>query len=596
MSESKKQDRTLSSTQSSKQSSAARLKEYAGEHTKEYVLSVLLAVIGVAFSMVPYYVVSRLILMLLEGERNFYRYCIWCGVMALGFLGKALFHNISTTLSHKATFAVISEIRRRMGRKLKQVPMGYVLDTPSGKFKNIMVEKVDSIEPTLAHVLPEMTSNLLIPVAIIIYLFVIDWRMALISLITMPIGAACYMGMMKDYEPRYAEYVRVGQHMNATAVEYINGIEVIKAFGQSASSYEKFTEAVKRNANYGLEWMKDVQLYFSMGIGIWPAVLIGVLPVGCIFFRNGSLSAPDFITIMILALGIMAPLLSAMYYTDDIAKIGVIVGEIGGVLEEEEQERPADRAVLTGLDINLREVIFGYKEKAVLHGVDLTIPAGSVTALVGPSGGGKSTIAKLIASFWDVTSGSVSIGGKDVKSIPSSQLMELIAYVAQDNYLFDQSILENIRIGKPNAADEEVKSAARSSGCHEFIMELEKGYETIAGGAGGHLSGGERQRITIARAMLKNAPIIILDEATAYTDPENEAVIQKAVAKLVEGKTLIVIAHRLSTITDSDQIAVIDRGRVAAAGTHGRLLETSPLYKELWQAHISSKDGIEGGR
>lgn len=578
--------------QSNKPGTVARLKDYAGPHKKEYALSVILAILGVACSMVPYYAIARMLLLLTQGNRNFNWYLGWCGVAALGFLGKAILHNLSTTISHKATFAVISEIRRRIAKKLTRVPMGYVLDTPSGKFKNTMVEKVDSIEPTLAHVLPEMTSNLLVPLAIIIYLFVLDWRMALVSLITLPIGTICYMGMMKDYESRYAEYTGVGRHMNATAVEYINGIEVIKAFGQSATSYQKYSEAVHKNATYGLDWMRDCQLYFSMGIGIWPAVLIGVLPVGCIFYMNGSLASADFITIMILALGIMSPLLSAMYYTDDIAKIGIIVNEIGDILDEPEQIRPEKPVHLNGTDIKLAEVTFSYGESEILHGINLEIPSGSVTALVGPSGGGKSTISKLIASFWDVSGGSVSIGGVDVKELPPNQLMDTIAYVAQDNYLFDQSILENIRIGRSQASDEEVKAAAKAAGCHEFIMGLEHGYETIAGGAGGHLSGGERQRITIARAMLKNAPIVILDEATAYTDPENEAVIQSAVAKLVEGKTLIVIAHRLSTITDSDQIAVIESGRVAAVGTHETLLEVNPLYKELWQAHISAKDAV----
>lgn len=573
-----------------KTGTVARLAEYAGPHKREYALAVGLAVLGVACSMVPYFAVSQMIMDLIGGEKDFSRYLGWCAVAAGGFLGKGILHNLSTSLSHKATFAVISEVRRRIARKLTRVPMGYVLDTPSGKFKNSMVEKVDSIEPTLAHVLPEMTSNLLVPLAIVGYLFALDWRMALISLITLPIGAACYLGMMKDYEKRFGEYVGVGRHMNATAVEYINGIEVIKAFGQSATSYKKFAEAVHKNATYGLDWMRDVQLYFSMGIGIWPAVLIGVLPLGCVFYMNGSLSGPDFITIMILALGIMAPLLSAMYYTDDIAKIGVIVGEIGEILDEPEQPRPKEPARLEGTDIALKGVTFGYGATEILHGIDLMIPAESVTALVGPSGSGKSTIAKLIASFWDVTGGTVSVGGVDVRNISAQQLMSLIAYVAQDNFLFDQSILENIRLGRPEAGDEEVRAAARAAGCHDFIMSLEKGYDTIAGGAGGHLSGGERQRITIARAMLKNAPIVILDEATAYTDPENEAVIQDAVAKLVAGKTLIVIAHRLSTITDSDQIAVIEQGRVAAAGTHEELLQNSSLYQELWQAHISARD------
>lgn len=576
--------------QTSKPGAVTRLKEYAGPHKKEYALSVLLAILGVACSMAPYFAVSQMIWGLIEGGSDFNWYLGWCAVAAAGFLGKAVLHSLSTSLSHKATFAVISEVRRRIAQKLTRVPMGYVLDTPSGKFKNSMVEKVDSIEPTLAHVLPEMTSNLLVPLAIVGYLFALDWRMALISLITLPIGTVCYMGMMKDYEKRFGEYVGVGRHMNATAVEYINGIEVIKAFGQSATSYKKFADAVHKNATYGLDWMRDVQLYFSMGIGIWPAVLIGVLPLGCVFYMNSSLSGADFITIMILALGIMAPLLSAMYYTDDLAKIKVIIGEIGDILDEPEQVRPTVLARLDGTDIALKGVTFGYGETEILHGIDLAIPAGSVTALVGPSGSGKSTIAKLIASFWDVKDGTISIGGVDVRNIPAPQLMDKIAYVAQDNFLFDQSILENIRLGRPAASDEEVREAAKAAGCHDFIMGLADGYDTVAGGAGGHLSGGERQRITIARAMLKNAPIVILDEATAYTDPENESVIQEAVAKLVAGKTLIVIAHRLSTITDSDQIALIEKGRVAALGTHDQLLESSPLYQELWQAHISAKD------
>lgn len=570
----------------------SRLREYAAPYTGKYTASVLLAIAGVAFGMVPYLAVSKIIVHLIEGGRDA-GFCFrWLGIAALSYLGKALLHNLSTAVSHTATFAVISRIRRMIADKLVKVPMGYVLDTPSGKLKNTMVEKVDSIEPTLAHVLPEMTSNLLVPLAIIGYLFVLDWRMALGSLITLPVGAACYMGMMKDYAPKFAEMVSVSKHMNATAVEYVNGIEVIKAFGQSATSYGKFADAVRANAEYGLNWMRSCQIYFAMGVGIWPAVLIGVLPIGCIFYMGGTLSAGTFVTVMILALGIMAPLLSAMYYTDDIAKIGTVMQDIGGLLDEPEMLRPVQAAHLNGRDILLKDVRFGYGEREILHGVNLKIPAGKTTALVGPSGGGKSTIAKLIASFWDVGGGSVSIGGADVREISAGQLTELIAYVAQDNYLFDQTVLENLRMGRPSAADSEVIEAAKAAGCHDFIMGLEDGYQTVAGGAGGHLSGGERQRIAIARAMLKNAPIIILDEATAYTDPENEAVIQAAVARLVKGRTLIVIAHRLSTITASDQIAVIAGGTVQDAGRHGELLERCTLYREMWTAHISTHNPV----
>ena len=243
-----------------------------------------------------------------------------------------------------------------------------------------------------------------------------------------------------------------------------------------------------------------------------------------------------------------------------------------------------------GNSIEFKDVHFGYNEKEVLHGVNLTIKEGTVNALVGPSGSGKSTIAKLIASFWDPDSGSITYGGVNIKDIPLADYNKNIAYVSQDNYLFDETVMENIRMGNPDATDEDVIRAAKACGCHDFIMNLEKGYETKTGGAGGHLSGGERQRISIARAMLKNAPVIILDEATAYTDPENEALVQRSVAKLIAGRTLIVIAHRLSTIASADQIFVIDDGTVAAQGTQEELLKNSPLYREMWEAHISSKD------
>ena len=571
----------------------SRLAGFAAPHKKKYFASVVCAVIGVACSMVPYFAVSRIIVLLAANNAhtpNKWIYAAWCGVAALGYLGKVLFHSISTTLSHSATFAVLTSVRQQIADKLTRVPMGYILDTPSGKLKNTMVEKVESIEPPLAHVLPEMTSNLLIPLFIVVYLFILDVRMGFISLITLPVGAVCCMMMMKDYETRFNKYISIGKQMNATAVEYINGIEVIKAFGRSAASYQKFADAVTANAIYGLEWMKGIQFYFAMGIGIWPAVLIGVLPAGCIFYMNGTLSVSVFITVIILALGIISPLLAALFFIDDIAKIGTIMNDIGAVLDEKELVRPADKVRFSGMDITLSHVGFAYGEKEVLHDISLAIPKGSVTALVGPSGSGKSTMAKLIASFWDTGHGAITIGGADMKTIPVTQLTDNIAYVAQDNYLFDMSVMENIRMGSPEASDETIIAAAKAAGCHEFIMSLEQGYDTVAGSGGTRLSGGERQRITIARAMLKDAPIVILDEATAYTDPENEAVLQAAIAGLVKGKTLIVIAHRLSTITDADQIVVVSQGKIEAMGTHQALLEGCSLYRHMWQSHMGARD------
>lgn len=576
-----------------KKSTLRWLMEWASPHRGGYIASVILALFGVACSIVPYFAVAKILAGLIAGGKDLSFYLPWIVTCAAAWVLRVLFHSVSTTFSHRATFAVIAEVRRRLTAKLARLPMGMILDTPSGEFKNIIVEKADSIETTLAHVLPEMTSNLLVPLGIIVYLFVLDWRMALISLVTFPIGLACFGGMKKGYAERYANYVAKNRKLNATAVEYINGIEVIKAFNQSAASYEKFTTAAREAAASAIDWMKQTQVYFAAALAIFPAVLVGVLPLGCVFYRNGSLSAPDFVQAMILSLGIMPPLITAFSYQDDLAKIGTVVGEITSVLTKEELVRPTTPVPLSGYGIVLDDVCFGYGEEQVLNHVSLTIRPGTVAALVGPSGGGKSTIAKLIDSLWDVGGGSIRLGGTDVRQIPLEQLNDSVAYVSQDNYLFDDTVRNNIRMGKKGATDAEVKAAAKASGCHDFIMQLENGYETVAGGAGGHLSGGERQRIAIARAMLKNAPIVILDEATSYTDPENEAVIQSAVAKLVEGRTLIVIAHRLSTITDSDQIIVIQNGAVLAAGTHGELLKGCPLYRDMWAAHIGARDSSE---
>ena len=570
----------------------ARLKGFAGPHKGKYTASVVLAVIGVAVGLAPYFAVAQMIIKLIAGGRELSFYLTWCGVAAAGFVLKAVCMNVSTTFSHRATFAVISEVRFRLTSKLTRVPLGYLLDTPSGRLKTTIVERTDGLEAPLAHVLPEMTSNLLAPLGIIIYISTLDWRMALVSLLTIPIGLLCYMAMMKDYAEKYGAMTRAGKHMSATTVEYINGIEVIKAFNQSAASYAKFTDAVRKNVGFVLEWMRATQGYSAVMLSVWPAVLIGVLPLGCVFYMNGSLSAPDFITIMILSLGIMGPLIAAIFFTDDIAKIGVTVGDIGTILDTTDLQRPAEKKKLNGWEIELKNVTFAYRDEQILKGVNLKIEAGSVTALVGPSGGGKSTIAKLIAFLWDVDGGSITLGGADIRDISTEQLTDSIAYVSQDNYLFDETVRNNIRMGKPGTADAEVEAVAKASGCHEFIMKLEHGYETIAGGAGGHLSGGERQRIAIARAMLKDAPVVILDEATSYTDPENEAVIQEAVAKLVAGKTLIVIAHRLSTVADSDKIVVVDQGRVADEGRRQELLARCDLYRSMWQAHMEAKDAV----
>jgi len=542
--------------------------EWAAPYRGRYVASVLTAVLEVLCAIVPYYAVSRIVTLLIAKEQAAGAYAKWLGVAAVFWIVSYLLHAVSTTVSHKATFTVIADVRKRMCEKLARMSMGRVMDRPSGETKNLIVERVDSIEPTLAHLVPEMTSKLLAPVVILVYILILDWRVGLWSLATLPVGLLAMTGMMAGYQGKFSRYVNSGKHLNAVAVEYINGIEVIKTFSQTAKTYQKFTDAVHDSAHSAIDWMKDTQVFFSAAMVIIPSVLVSVLPACVLYYLQGTLAVNDIVMIVVLSFGMMTPLIGAMSYSDDLGKISTIVGEINEILEEEELMRPEKEAVLT------------FQE-------------GTVNALVGPSGSGKSTIARLIASMWDVTYGSISIGGKDIREIPLKQLNAMIAYVSQDNFLFNETVRENIRKGRPGATDAEIENCARAAGCHDFIMQLENGYDTVAGSAGGHLSGGERQRLAIARAMLKDAPIVILDEATAYTDPENEAVIQSAVAKLVEGKTLIVVAHRLSTITDSDQIIVVNGGKIEAAGTHEMLLEDCGLYRRLWETHIGAKDALE---
>ena len=575
-----------------KQSPMLRLWELGKNYHGGLIKAIFSAAVGVLCGLLPYFAAAQIIIGLLSGNAEMQFYILWCGLALVGFLLRAILYSLALSMSHKTTFSILKSIRERILEKLPKMPLGAVMDTSSGQMKQIIVDQVESMERPLAHLLPEMTANILGPVSILIYLFVLDWRMALLSLVSIPVGMVFMMAVMKNYGKQYEGSVKVTQAMNSTIVEYIGGIEVIKAFNQGKNSYAKFSDRIKANASYFYHWMKSCQMPISISRALAPTTMITILPVGWLLYQGGSLSVETFITTIILSLGIAGPLLAAMDFVDSLAKVGTIVGSVDSILGGEEQYHGTTPVKLSSSDIQVNHVSFGYhKDKEILHDISLSIPAGTMTAFVGPSGSGKSTIAKLIGGFWDVKQGSITLGGHDLKEIPLPQLYDQVAFVSQENYLFNENVRENIRMGNPSASDAEVEAVAKAAGCDGFIRSLENGYETVVGGGGAHLSGGERQRIAIARAMLKNAPVIILDEATAYIDPENEAVIQQAVARLVEGKTVIVIAHRLSTITDADQIFVIADGRIAGSGTHQELLEHNKLYQEMWKAHIGAKDG-----
>ena len=546
--------------------------------------SVVLAVLGAAAGIVPYIAAAQILTLICAGMYELGPIAAAASVALVGYLGSVWLASASTIISHRCAFITLNSIRKALTDKLSRVPMGTVLDQPSGTFKTLIVDTVEKLELPLAHMVPELTANTLIPVLMLAYLFVLDWRLALISLITIPVGICCYMGMMKDYGPRYARVLDASKNMDAAIVEYIGGIEVIKGFNQSTASYGRYVDAVRANEDAKVTWFRQTNPFYVAGVTIMPSCLIGVLPLGSFLYLSGDISASALITCIILALGLVKPLMQALRYTDSLAMVDSTVAEVSTLLDAPEMKRPSTPVEIPNYRITFDKVSFGYGKEEVLHGISLAIEPHAMTALVGPSGSGKSTVARLIASFWEADGGSVGIGGIDVKNIPLEQVMRSISYVTQDNYLFDLSVRENIRMGKPDASDAEVEEAAQRASCHEFICALPAGYDTCVGSAGARLSGGERQRIAIARAVLKDAPIVILDEATAFTDPENEAAIQASISGLVAGKTLIIIAHHLSTIVGADKIVVMDHGRVSAEGTHHELLESSSLYRSLWNA------------
>lgn len=557
--------------------------------------------------MVPYFCVAHIVTMMLSGEQNFSRY-VTAGIIALcGYFGKVLFSCLSTTISHTATYYTLRDLRENITAKLARVPMGTILDTPSGQYKTTIVDRVEGMESTFAHLIPEMTANVLVPLVIAVYLFLLDWRMALLSLVTLVVGLAVMSAGMKNYPVKWEGAVKAGKQMANAIVEYIGGIEVVKAFSQSAGSYKKYSDAVNYNANYYVDWMHENQKTMSAYNAILPSVLICVLPCGFAFWLSGSLELSTFLSIVIFSLGLIGPIIAAFTFTDDLAVLGTNVEEISQLLNAGNMasllqmlaasmdtansiddtpvmdEKGADITPKSS-EIVFNKVDFSYADRKILDQVSFTIPEKTTTAIVGPSGAGKTTMCNLIARFWDVNAGKITIGGTDVRDFKLDSLMKNISMVFQSVYLFADTIENNIKFGCPDATHEQVVEAAKKACCHNFISALPDGYDTVIGEGGGTLSGGEKQRIAIARAMLKDAPIIILDEATSSVDPENEDELQRAIEALTHDKTIIMIAHRLKTVRNADQILVLDNAHIVQRGTHAELIRQKGLYADFVSA------------
>ena len=555
--------------------------------------SVVLAILSVAGGFVPYLGVYQIIRLFLERQADWDGILFWCGVCLAGYAVKVAGYALSTMLAHVSAYTILEGLRLQAADRLMGAPLGEVESRPIGAMKSTIVDRIEDIEPPLAHMIPELSSNILLPLVVVVAMFSIDWRMGLALLATIPFALIPMAFGMRSYNKNYAAYMEANAHVNSIIVEYVEGIQVVKAFSQGEQSYQKFAQAVSSFKAFTMDWYRCTWASMNLCLSILPTTLLGTLPIGIYLYQAGVLDPAQVTLCLMMALGIVTPLMSATAFINSMKSMQFAVKDTRELLDLPQLSQAEQDAPLNDCDIQLKDVSFSYggsDGKEVLHHLDLTIPQGKFTALVGPSGGGKSTIARLAARFWDVTGGSITLGGRDIRELPLKQLSREISFVTQDNFLFDCSLKENIRLGKPGASDEEVFAAARAAQCEEFIGRLEHGWDTAAGDAGKQLSGGERQRIAIARAILKDAPIVILDEATAFTDPENEDKIQRSIMALSKGKTLLVIAHRLSTIQNADQIVVLEKGQIVDRGTQSELLSRCPLYQTLWAAHVGVRN------
>ena len=578
--------------------------EYAGPHKKDLYIATFIVLLSVLMGVLPFVLAYQVISPLVMGNAVDTKYvCIRVIGVLICLILQAILYGWGLDVSHKAAYSTLLRLRTSLQKRFEAVPLGFIQDKGTGTIKKLFVDDVDSLEVLLAHSLPEGIANLMIPIAIYVAMFFIDWKLALLSLASIPISFAAMMIMYSVGMKKMGPYYVAGQKMNNTIIEYINGMEVVKVFNKDAESYERFRKDISDYRDYTLEWYKAAWPWMAIYSSLLPCTIILTLPLGAWFVLCGFSTLPDLILVLCLSLSIGIPLLKSLSFLPTMPQLNYKIAALEQVLETAPLQQTD--AVFHGknYDICFDHITFGYEKSQpgpdgqpmvtmdeVIHDISFTAKAGQKTALVGESGSGKSTLAKLLIHYYDPQQGSISIGGQKITEMSLEALNSQVSYVAQDQYLFNTSILENIRIGRPDATDEEVLEAAKKAQCMEFLEKLPQGIHSMAGDAGKMLSGGQRQRISLARAILKNAPIIVLDEATAYADPENEEKMEAAIAELVKGKTLFVIAHKLPAIMNADQICVIEHGKLAATGTHAELLATCEEYKKLWKA---SQDSAE---
>ena len=578
--------------------------EYAGPHKKGLYAATAVVLVSVLMGVLPFVLAYQVIAPLVMGDAIDASFVILRVVLVLVCLVlQAIFYGLGLNISHKAAYDTLLRLRTALQKRFEKLPLGVSQDKGTGTVKKLFVDDVETLEVLLAHSMPEGIANLMIPIAVYVAMFFVDWKLALLSLASIPISLIAMKTMYSVGMKKMGPYYMAGQKMNNTIIEYINGMEVVKVFNKDADSYERFRKDVSDYRDYTLEWYKAAWPWMAIYSSLLPCTIILTLPLGAWFVLSGWSALPDLILVLCLSLSIGMPLLKSLGFLPTMPQLNYKISALEQVLDAPELQQTDDGVHGKDDTITYDHVSFAYQtmqpgpdgkptvvEDEVLHDISFTAMAGQKTALVGESGSGKSTLAKLLIHYYDPQKGSISIGGQKLCDMSLEALNSHISYVAQDQYLFNTSLLENIRLGRLNATDEEVMEAAKKAQCMEFLEKLPQGIHSMAGDAGKMLSGGQRQRISLARAILKDAPIVVLDEATAYADPENEEKMEAAIAELVKGKTLVVIAHKLPAIMNADQICVMDRGKLVATGKHQELIQSCPEYQKLWKAAQDSAE------
>ena len=566
-----------------------KIKPYMGNYIKYTYAAMITMLIALVASMIPYFLVYKIIEPLLNGEslsvKSFGIYLVIICVCELAFSN---LYVLGLKFSHISAYNTLKTIRISLQRKLEQQPLGAIQDMGNGKIKKLFTDDIEQIEILLAHAVPEGLSNLCIPVIALVFMFIADWELALLSLCSLPIGLAAMGMMFKAGMERMNAYYSAASKMNATIIEYVNGMEVVKVFGRDGESYKRYESDVKSYRDLTLAWYKVCWPWMALYSAVLPCIALVTLPVGTLFVINGTSTIANLVLVFCLSLSMGTPLLKALAFAGKFPQLDYKISEIEAAMDGEPLKTGGNNFKGTSCEVKFENVRFGYKDAEVLHGVDLDLKEDTMTALVGESGSGKSTLAKLLVHYYDLNGGRITLGGQDITDMSIEALNNQISYVSQEQFLFNTTLYENILIGNPSATREQVLDAADKAQCSEFLARLPKGIETMAGDGGKMLSGGERQRISLARTILKNAPVIVLDEATAFIDPENEEKMNSAIAEIIKGKTVLVIAHRLQTIVNADKICVLKDGNLVAVDTHEALLGSCEEYKKLWNSSEAS--------